>query len=171
MRQPGDSSLLCAATSAHGTGRCRVAPAGVANLSLQLSPLHSADPACILCCCVTRGLIFCIQQGSKSCGRATHDSRVTLQTASLARSTELSVNNAMKLPRYALSSVCALLLLFCRCSLAGPAYRPKSPLNVAVWTNANAEWFTYPEQSNSSNYFMPDIDQRPNIGIAVSGGG
>jgi hypothetical protein len=75
--------------------------------------------------------------------------------------------NTLHLP---LVNLCAVLLLQCRCVLAGPAFRPAAPLNVAVWTNADAEWFSYPEQSNTSNYYMQDVDRRPNVGIAVSGG-
>lgn len=33
------------------------------------------------------------------------------------------------------------------------------------------KWFLYPEQDPNSDYYMPVIGQRPNFGIAVSGGG
>eukprot|EP00878_Enallax_costatus_P000930 GHUV01001060.1.p1 GENE.GHUV01001060.1~~GHUV01001060.1.p1 ORF type:complete len:719 (+),score=173.97 GHUV01001060.1:262-2418(+) len=54
----------------------------------------------------------------------------------------------------------------------GPSYKPNSPLQgIDVWTNADAEWFEYPEASPSSNYYVPIANERPNFGIAVSGGG
>jgi hypothetical protein len=33
------------------------------------------------------------------------------------------------------------------------------------------KWFSYPEQSAGSDYFVPTLNKRPNFGIAVSGGG
>eukprot|EP00775_Hariotina_reticulata_P001277 gene1277-1617_t len=50
--------------------------------------------------------------------------------------------------------------------------RPKEPLSgIKLWTNANAKWFVYPELVSTSNYFVPSINNRPSLGIAVSGGG
>lgn len=71
----------------------------------------------------------------------------------------------------------ALLAVLIVCSalvpvLSGPAYKPKSTLTgIDVWTNANTEWFEYPEASASSNYYVDVANARPNFGIAVSGGG
>lgn len=65
----------------------------------------------------------------------------------------------------------AVFLLQSTAVHSGSSYQPSGPLQgIDFWTNADAEWFEYPEASKYSNYYLPVANERPDFGIAVSGG-
>ena len=82
----------------------------------------------------------------------------------------------LKLPQMPLLVV--FLLLAAVISLLSPVlgdevYQPPQPFTVKTFTGANESWFTYPELTNpsTSNYSIPALLAKPNVGIAISGGG
>lgn len=69
-------------------------------------------------------------------------------------------------------AVYAVLLLLPNVSVVlSQVYRPESPVEFNIWTGANESWFNYPEAFEPSNYSIPLIQAKPNVGIAISGGG
>ena len=77
------------------------------------------------------------------------------------------------------STLCFIFLLLCTGTMLCPlpvsaeVYQPPQPLTVKTFTGANESWFTYPELINpsTSNYSIPALLAKPNVGIAISGGG
>lgn len=49
-------------------------------------------------------------------------------------------------------------------------YRPQAPVTAHLWTDTTSPDFVHPELSDTE-FGIPDIIARPNLGIAVSGGG
>lgn len=59
-----------------------------------------------------------------------------------------------------------LLLLLALCSS-----RPGAAIKVRVWTNVTDPDFVYPELNPYSDFGIPALQQKPSLGIAMSGGG
>ena len=55
--------------------------------------------------------------------------------------------------------------------MAAQTFNPETNATVHVWTNASLPGFTYPELSPDGAWGVPHIQARPNIGVALSGGG
>jgi hypothetical protein len=67
--------------------------------------------------------------------------------------------------------LCAALLFTCSAWAARDGvYVPDKPIEVHYWTGTEKSTFVYPEQTKGE-WGMPSLLQKPNLGIAVSGGG
>jgi hypothetical protein len=66
-----------------------------------------------------------------------------------------------------------VLVLLAGCSVSRAAlYAPAKPFTFATWVGSNdSSWFQYPEVASTGNHSIPALQQRPNVGIAISGGG
>jgi hypothetical protein len=51
------------------------------------------------------------------------------------------------------------------------AFTPQQPLSFNSFTGANESWFEYPETASSGNYTITSLLDKPQLGIAISGGG
>jgi hypothetical protein len=65
--------------------------------------------------------------------------------------------------------IAALGCLCAPAALAG-VYVPEDTVTVHVWKGSNAPGFVYPEQQ-SGDWGIRSLQERPNFGVAVSGGG
>lgn len=68
-------------------------------------------------------------------------------------------------------AVYTLLVLLNSPNVFSTVHRPEASVNLSIWTGANESWFAYPEAFEPSNYSIPLIRSKPNVGIAISGGG
>ncbi|PNW85074.1 hypothetical protein CHLRE_03g170600v5 [Chlamydomonas reinhardtii] len=50
-------------------------------------------------------------------------------------------------------------------------FEPTEPARVFVWSGSDQPGFVYPELSPSGDWGIPDLQARPNLGVALSGGG
>jgi hypothetical protein len=66
--------------------------------------------------------------------------------------------------------IVALLALIQYVHARDGVFVPKEPAPVHVWTGTDGADFVYPEQSDG-DFGMPALTEKPNFGIAVSGGG
>lgn len=69
------------------------------------------------------------------------------------------------------SSCIVLAILLCASTAVAQVYQPPNAFNFSTWTGANESWFQYPETLTGSNYSIPVIQSKPQLGIALSGGG
>ncbi|KAG2442832.1 hypothetical protein HXX76_002911 [Chlamydomonas incerta] len=66
-------------------------------------------------------------------------------------------------------SCCSVLIA--PTSGAGSVFEPKQPARVFVWAGSDQPGVVYPELSPSGDWGIPDLQARPNLGVALSGGG
>jgi hypothetical protein len=50
-------------------------------------------------------------------------------------------------------------------------FTPQQPLSFNFFTGANKSWFEYPETASLGNYTITSLLDKPQLGIAISGGG
>ncbi len=50
-------------------------------------------------------------------------------------------------------------------------YRPDFPTSIFVWSGSDQPGFEYPELSAGAEWGIPALQAKPNLGIALSGGG